>query len=79
MPEINKDVHYWPSRWVLFARCPHCGYLLNWVNDQHSDGEIRAASCCDLVFHCQMDSENCARFILTTHVIDMTNVSPLKG
>lgn len=75
MPTITNTVHHWSAREVLYARCPYCADVLNWVNDRKSDGLLRGATCCDLAFHCVVDPDNAPYFILTTLEVDMTNVA----
>jgi hypothetical protein len=74
MPQITKQVHVWSAREVLFARCAHCGFILNWVNDRKSDGTKRAATCCDLSYLCEVSSDAPPHFVVETFEIDMTNV-----
>lgn len=77
MPTITRPVHVWSSREVLFARCAHCGYILNWINDRQSDGKKRAATCCDLAFICEVSEEAPPNFVVETFEVDMTNVEML--
>lgn len=77
MPTITSTHHQWSAREVLFARCAHCAYVLNWVNCRKSDGVKRAATCCSLAYMAVVDEEHAPYFIVTTMEVDMMNVIPL--
>lgn len=56
MPIVTKSFQIVSARELLYARCPRCECILNWVHEIGTAFSC-GATCCDYVFNAKLNPE----------------------
>ena len=81
MPIVNSSQQFMSARMVLYARCPRCELLFNWVHHTENE-ELMGAICCDIAFNARLNESGrlSSEFEIFAGEVDWgSNVKPLFG